>query len=67
MNVSSSSLGDNFSQDVVGQFALPSVSQNCHADLQLYEYILKLILDDLGKSDLLVRDTPNQIPFFLGG
>ncbi len=29
-----------------------------HVDLWSYEYILKLVLDDLGKSDLLVRDTP---------
>ncbi len=45
------------SPDDVGQFPLPSVSQDC-PDLQSYGYILKLVLDDLGKSDLLVRDIP---------
>ncbi len=62
LDVSRFSLGDTFSKDVAGQFALSSVSQDCHADLQSCEYILQLILDDLGKSDL-VRDTPNPLPF----
>ncbi len=56
--ISLSSLGDTFSQDIAGQYTLPSVLQDCYTDLHSYEYILKLVLDDLNKSDLLVRDTP---------
>ncbi len=56
MDVSYSSVGDSCSQGDVGQFSLPFTPQDC-PDLQSYKYLLKLILDDLGKSDL-VREVP---------
>ncbi len=33
------------------------------SDLQLYHHILSIVLADLGKSELLVRDTPNPWSF----
>ncbi len=64
MDVSRSSFGDTLSQDGAGQFLLPSVPQDCQVDLQSYEYILKLVLADLGKSDLLVQDTHKPRSFW---
>lgn len=50
-------------QNDAGQTFLPSCPQNC-LDLQSHEYIVKLVLQDLGKSSLLVRDIPKPPSFW---
>ncbi len=65
MNASYIVLQSTFSEIGVGQDGLPHVSLT-PPDLQSYDHILSVILADLGKSEILVRDLPKSL-FFLGG
>ena len=62
MDTSYSMLHSTFSEVGVGQDGQPS-DPLTPPDLQSYDHILSVILADLGKSELLVRDLPKPYSF----
>ncbi len=62
MDASISSVGDASSQ--VGDDQSLHSASSTGSDLRSYDHILSVVLDDLGKSQLLVRDVPKPCSFW---